>query len=107
MRQQVLVRLFDVLVVPVLHYCSECWGYLLAPKMEKLHLKFLKDTYNLKKATPSSMVYLVTGRVPLAVMQKFNIIRYWYRTIKNKNDKLVIRHGSSLCYYCGCLHVSE
>ena len=46
--------LFDKVVVPVLLYGSEVWGYERLEIIERLHLKYI---FNLKSFTPSYMVY--------------------------------------------------
>jgi hypothetical protein len=44
---KLLEKLFDAMVLPVLHYCSEIWGVDLSSndisRNEKFHLKFIKD----------------------------------------------------------------
>lgn len=48
--------LFDKIVVPVLLYGCEIWGYENIEVIERVHLKFLKYVFNLKSSTPSHMV---------------------------------------------------
>ena len=35
------IKLFDSLVIPILNYGSEVWGFRKSPDVEKVHLKFL------------------------------------------------------------------
>lgn len=56
--------LFDKVVLPVLLYSCEIWGYENIDVIERVHLRFLKHILNLKSSTPSFMVYGETGRFP-------------------------------------------
>ena len=56
--------LFDKLVIPVLTYGCEVWGYSNNNICEVLHLKFCKYILILKQTTPSCMVYGELGRTP-------------------------------------------
>ena len=49
--------LFDKLVVPLLLYDCEIWGFESLDIIERIHLKFLKYIFNLKRSTPTYMVY--------------------------------------------------
>ena len=68
--------LFDKVVVPVLLYGSEVWGYENLDVIERTHLKFLKHVLNLKTSTPSYMVYGETGRFPLYISVYCRMISY-------------------------------
>ena len=59
------LHLFDSLVVPILLYGCEIWGYENNSLIEKLHLKFCKYILRVKKTTPSCMIYGELGRFPL------------------------------------------
>ena len=59
--------LFDNIVVPILLYECEIWGFESLDILERTYLKFLKYIFNLKSSTPTFMVYGKTGRFPLYV----------------------------------------
>ena len=59
--------LFDKIVVLVLLYGCEIWGFESIDIIERIHLKSLKYIFNLKSSTPIYMVYGETGRFPLYV----------------------------------------
>ena len=48
--------LFDKVVLSVLIYGCEVWGYEDLLVVERIHLKFLKHIFQLKSSTPSFMV---------------------------------------------------
>ena len=47
----VTLQLFDAMVVPILLYGSEIWGFQHVEMVEKLHLKFKKMLLSLNKST--------------------------------------------------------
>ena len=47
------IDLFDKTVKPILLYGAELWGYGSWDSLERIHLKFLKYLFNLKRSTPS------------------------------------------------------
>ena len=54
--------LFDKMVMPVIIYGCEIWGYKNLWTLENLHLKFCKLVLNLKSSTPDVMLYGESGR---------------------------------------------
>ena len=56
------IDLFNKLIKPILLYDSEIWAFGNLDIIERVQLKFLKRILNLKKSTPSYMVYGETGR---------------------------------------------
>lgn len=80
--------LFDKVVVPVLLYACEVWGYENIEIIERVHLKFLKHILNLKSCTPSYMVYGETGRFPLYITIFTRMISFWANIINSSENKL-------------------
>ena len=66
------IHLFDTLVMPILLYGCEIWGFENNDILEKLHLKFCKMILNISKRTPSCMVYGELGRFPLSVYEELS-----------------------------------
>ena len=66
---------------PLLLYGSEIWGFGNIDIIERSQLKFLKDILNLKKSTPSSMIYGELGIMPFYIVIKTRVISYWSKTI--------------------------
>ena len=56
-------RLFDHLVLPILLYGSEVWGYEDLLQVEVFHRKFLRLILHVNRCTPDCMIYGETGRV--------------------------------------------
>ena len=87
------IKLFDSMVVPILCYGCEIWGFHKAPDIERVHLKFLKQVLSVKQKTATPAVYGELGRFPLLVERKIRLLKYWQKILKNPKS-LVYR----LCF---------
>ena len=81
--------LFDKVVIPVLLYGSEVWGFENLDLIEHLHLKFLKYLFNLKSSTPAYMVYGETDRFPLYISIYCRMISHWAKLLPGPSSKIV------------------
>ena len=61
------IELSDKTVKPILLYGAELWGYSNCDSLERIHLKFLKYLFNLKRSTPSYMIYGELGIMHISV----------------------------------------
>jgi hypothetical protein len=82
------LKLFDCMILPILSYGSEIWGFHKAPDIEKIHLKFLKQVLGVRQQTPNSAVFGEFGRFPLLIIRKVRIIKYWHKILKSPNSLL-------------------
>ena len=82
------LKLFDALVQPILMYGCEIWGFHKANDIEKVHLKFLKQILGVRRQTCNIAVYGEVGRVPLYVLRKVRILKYWYKILSSQNTLL-------------------
>ena len=80
--------LFDKVVIPVLIYGWEIWGYENL-QVERIHLKFLKHILQLKRLTPTFMIYCETGRFPMNVNVYSRMISYWVKLSSGCDNKIV------------------
>ena len=86
--------LFEKTVKPILLYGAEVWGIGKLDMIEPIHLKFLKYLFNLKKLTPTYMIYGELGIVPITVEIQSRVLNFWCNlTESDENPKL-----SSLLY---------
>ena len=76
------IKLFDSMIMPILSYGCEVWGFHKSPDIEKIHLKFLKQLLGVHGKTPNTAVYGEFGRYPLLIMRHIRIIKYWFRIMK-------------------------
>ena len=84
-------KLFDQLVSPVLHYSSEIWGLHVAKEIENVHTKFLRKILGVRKSTNLTGLYGETGRVPLQIIRKIYMFRYWIKILQ-LNENSVVKH---------------
>ena len=80
--------LFVKIVIPILLYGCEIWGFTNLQVLERLHLKFCKMLLNLKKSTPNYMVYSELGAKPLVNIVKSRMVNYWSRIVHNSDVRL-------------------
>ena len=80
--------LFNRLVVPILLYGSEVWGYENLTQIEGLHNQYCKQLLRLRKNTMNHMALGELGRLELSRLVKERMINYWYRSITGKEIKL-------------------
>ena len=64
------------MVLPILCYGCEVWGFHPVPDIERVHLKFLKQILAVKPQTCTNAVYGVLGRVPLHVVRKERLLNF-------------------------------
>ena len=81
------LHLFDKIVIPILLYGCEIWGFGNLDVIERVQLKFCKMVLNLKPSTPNYMIYGELGRVPMSVHIKTRIISYWSQILTGKQTK--------------------
>ncbi|XP_071508531.1 uncharacterized protein [Diadema antillarum] len=84
-------ELFDQLVLPILLYGCEVWGFMDLSQIEIFHRKFLKSLLCVNKFTPDCMVYVETGRIRLANTVKYRMVSFWLRIIKGSSAKYSFR----------------
>lgn len=79
--------LFDKIVVPILLYGSEVWGFGNLDVIEKVHLSFCKMILGLKQTTPKFIVYGELGRYPPSINIKLRMVKYWIQLLTGKQTK--------------------
>ena len=75
------ITLFNKTVKPILLYGCEIWGHGNLDILERIQLKFLKHIFNLKRSTPSFMIYGDLGITPIAIDIKSRVVSYWSKLI--------------------------
>ena len=84
-------KLFDTLVSTVLNYSSEIWGLHEGKGIENIHTKFLRKILCVNKSTNLVGLYGELGRVPLQVLRKINMFRYWIKVLHVDNSNITKR----------------
>ncbi len=82
------IDLFDKTIKPILLYGSEIWGFGKNNILERVQLKFYKHVLNLKRTTPSVMIYGELGIYPLQIDIQTRAISFWTKLITPESRKL-------------------
>ena len=80
--------LFDKMVMPVLSYCCEIWGFYPAKAIEQVHKDFCKGILKVKRSTMNEIMYGKLGRIPLIVQRYIRIVKYWLKFLNIKQTRL-------------------
>ena len=70
----IVLDLFDTMVLPVLLYGCEIWGYEKLESIEIFYRKFLRYILKVNSQTTNCMVYGETGRTPLNIIIKTRMV---------------------------------
>ena len=105
-------KMFDCQIVPILDYASDVWyNPSKIKELEKIHLKYIKKTLKVKPSSVTSAIYAETGRFPLEIKQKVQILKYWKRIVNFpdthilKQAYLSLHETNSIGQKNWCTHV--
>ena len=82
------MQIFDSLVLPVLSYASDIWFHAKGVELEAIHTQFIRKVLCVKRSTNLTALYRELGRVPINVIRKCNMIRYWITILRLDDTKL-------------------
>ena len=82
------IDLFQKMVLPILIYGCEVWGYTNLELLEIFFRKFLKRVLWLSKSTPNCVVYGETGTFPISNLVQNRMISFWIKVSEGKSSKL-------------------
>ena len=54
-----MMDLFDKVILPILNYCCEVWGFIPANTVERVHLQFCKKKYSVLKNVRKIILFMV------------------------------------------------
>ena len=81
--------LFDKLILPILNYGSEVWGFSQANAIERVHLQFCKRLLGVKKTTQNDFIYGELGRTTCITKRYLLIIKYWFKILYCGSTKYI------------------
>jgi len=55
------------MIMPILNYGSQIWGFHKSPDIERAYLKYLKHVLGVRQQTTSAVVYSEYGRFPMII----------------------------------------
>ena len=70
-------ELFEKIVLPILLYGSEVWGYTNVLPIEVFYRKFLRIVLFLNKSCANCIVYGEVGKLPLYTFIEKRMLSYW------------------------------
>ena len=74
--------LFDKMIMPILCYGSEVWGFHQGDAIERVHLQYCKKILGLKWNTVNNIVYCELGRTNTRCIRYKRIVNYWLKIMK-------------------------
>ena len=93
----VQIELFDKMILPIMLYASEVWGYENIDLLEKLRLKFCKYVLHVNASTPTCMVYGELGIFPVDIYAKLRMIKFWTSLLMDDTNKYSARMYKVIC----------
>ena len=82
------IDLFDKLVIPILLYGSEVWGFESIKQLDTFHHSYCKQLLKLGRNTANCMVLGELGRHGLSKLVETRMINFWARVVNSKQFKL-------------------
>ena len=86
----IVLDLFDKMILPILLYVCEIWGFEKLEIIEIFYRKFLKYILKVNSQTTNCMVYGETGTTPLRIIE-MRMVSFWHKTSTGLNTKLSYR----------------
>jgi hypothetical protein len=80
---------FDTMILPVLNYGEEIWGFHPAENIDRLHYQFCKRILHVKTSTTNAAVLGELGRMPMYIVRKERIVKYWLKIICSTHSMLL------------------
>jgi hypothetical protein len=95
---ELLIKLLDSQVQPIVQYGSEIWGLdKAAAQCESVHLLALKRYLGVELRTPNDFVYSETNRYPIYINSAVSCVRYWLKLLKMEDCRLPYKAYKMLC----------
>ena len=83
-----LLMLFDKMIVPVLTYGSEIWGYQTRIEIERVQTKYCRFILGVGSSAPVEAVLGDCGRVPIGVSTRVRCIKYWLKILSMEDTRI-------------------
>lgn len=82
------IHLFKVIVLPILLYGCEVWGFENLKLLEKVQLEFCRILLKLNRSTSKYFLLGETGLLPISILIKCRMIKYWASIKTGKEEKI-------------------
>ena len=84
-----IIDLYSKMIIPIITYGSEVWGFSDLTEVEKFHRECLKRILGVAGHTASCCVYGETGSAPLSTIIGQKMTGFWLKIINGKQSKIV------------------
>lgn len=84
---QLVFKMFDTMILPIMMYGSEIWGFHPCKQLDIVHNKFCKFYLGLGQSTPNIAVLGELGRYPLSTLRHIRIIKFWVKVLELNNNR--------------------
>ena len=81
-------ELFDRMVMPILMYAAEIWGFNVNPCLEQVQISYCKFVLRVPTSTSNAAVLGECGRSPLAVKCTLKVINFWLKLLNMDVNRL-------------------
>ena len=81
-------ELFDKMVLPILTYGSEIWGYQYYDTIESVHFSYCKYVIGLSSNAPNMAVLGECGRYPIFISTYIKMLCYWFKLLQMNVTRL-------------------
>ncbi|XP_077994296.1 uncharacterized protein LOC144448021 [Glandiceps talaboti] len=85
---KIYFRLFDVLILPVLSYGSEVWGFMAYEHLERVQLLYCRRYLGVANSAPNCTVLGECGRLPSFCYYVTRCVKYWLHIITMPESRL-------------------
>ena len=83
-----IMRLFDILIRPILTLDCEIWGVGNYDVIEKVYLNFIEKLLGVKPNINTPMMYAKLGSFPICVYIRNTFIKYWLKIMNSGHNSL-------------------
>ena len=88
------IHLFDTLILPILLYGCEIWGFENVEQIEVFRRKYLRYILQVRKSTPNAMVYGELGRYELRYMIWQRMANFWKSIARENGNYSNVIYGA-------------
>ena len=87
----VMCKIFDSKIAPILLYGCEMWGTCESMLIERVHLRFCRYLLSVPKTTSNDGVRGELGRYPLFIQTVLRVFKYWFHILDLNQDRLLFK----------------
>ena len=87
-----VIQLYDQLVLPILLYGSEIWGFSDLSAIEVTYRTFLERHYEIEQIYYEQMLYGELGKCCISNLVKERMVNFWSRLVTSKIRKISFMH---------------